>query len=99
LTTIYRFFNKSEIEYELKNESGENENLSFILTEEDFRNQTFFSESLTDWIFSFNYVMASIEDTDIATINENSILGKKKGTTMLRLYIDNQVFVYRVNVK
>jgi hypothetical protein len=119
LYNVYRFFNRSEVEYKLKNESGESidkvivnvcdttemelwredEKLSFVLTEEDFRNQPLVSENLVNWIFPQNYVMASIEDTNITTINENFISGKNKGTTALRLYIDNQVLVYSINIK
>lgn len=75
------------------------EELSFVLTEEDFRNQALAHDNLINWIFPRNYVMASVEDTDIATINENFILGKKKGTTTLRLYVDNQVLAYMINVE
>lgn len=119
LYNVYRFFYKSEIEHNLKNESGksidkvtvniydtteielwrDDEKLSFILTEEDFRKQPLVSKNLVNWIFPQNYVMASIEDTNIATINENFISGKNKGTTALRLYIDNKVLVYSINIK
>lgn len=43
--------------------------------------------------------MAAIDDTSIARIEENKIVGISKGETNLNLYIDNILLIYTLQVK
>ena len=74
------------------------EELSFVLTEEDLICNSLDSSKLISEIIPSDYVMASVENTDVATIDENIISGKMRGTSILRLYIDHNIYEYEVIV-